>query len=224
MRIPIPPMAARVSALGLLAALAGCGTATYASIDSTPPGARIYVQGIDTGHVTPARLDLEAYADDPDRPMQVELRMEGYVPTCTMPYPPRHRCQMPVCEHKRRGTSSRTLPLFERGSGLRVDTRTASYDIAIDERPWRAVDGAGEAPEAAAGVTVPLSPGQHVLRWRRSDPSERRSKPGHAVSVEIPDRGYVAVFFHRWPWGIPAAHDEDHPPQNADPARQVDTE
>jgi len=104
-----------------LVPLAACGTATYVAIDSQPEGARIYVQGVDTGRTTPATIDLEAYAKDPDEPMPVMIEREGFVPTWMYPYPRRHQCGLPVCEKKVRHCLDQDLPLFRDGHGVRVE-------------------------------------------------------------------------------------------------------
>ena len=142
--------------------LGGCGTATIAEIESQPSGALIVVQGVETGLRTPATLDLESYARDPDAEMTVEVRLDGYQTTTTTPYPPRHRCDLPVCEKKRRGTLPRLLPLLSSGTGVRIDATDVVHEVAIDRGPWIATDG----PELVPGRSA-ASPSR-LIRARTS--------------------------------------------------------
>ena len=189
--------------VGAAASLASCGTHTWATLDSTPEGARILVQGVNTGINTPAEVDLEAWAEDASRPMTVALRLDGYATSTTMPYPARHQCSEIFCPKKNRHTLSRTVPLFRRGTGLRIDARDAGFDVRIDNGPWIAVDDEALVPEAAAGVTLRAEPGTHVLGWRRRDSEERRRMPSSDTDIVIPEGGWLCVHLHRWPWGIP---------------------
>lgn len=198
---PLPVViliATSVAACGLT----GCSTATYARLESTPAGASVIVQGRDTGRVTPTKINLEVFAADPDEPMPVELRLDGYVPTHTYPYPRRHECGQFVCEHKRRGTLRRHLPLFKEGGGLRLDARRDDYEIRIDRGPWIPVDGTPQQPGTVAGITVPLEPGVHELAWRR--PVATGRAPSRTIAITIPEHGYLALDLHRWPWGVPS--------------------
>jgi len=56
----------------LLALLAGCSN-TGIHFSSAPPGARVLVDGVDTGFVTPCALDL-----DDDDEIDVEFVLPGY--------------------------------------------------------------------------------------------------------------------------------------------------
>ena len=41
-------------------------------LDSTPPGAEVFIDGVSSGHSTPCRIQLA------DKPRDVEFRLEGY--------------------------------------------------------------------------------------------------------------------------------------------------
>src|SRR5262249_33936461 len=134
--------------------LAACGTASWVDVRSIPEGARIYVEGVDTHRVTPANIDLESYAPDPDAPMRVEVRLAGDVPTVSLAYPQRHQCSQLVCEKKQHHYLSCRLPLFESGGGVRVEIHYEyAYEVAFDDGPWTAVDGPSLWPEDSAGRT-----------------------------------------------------------------------
>lgn len=183
--------------------LTSCRTATHAKIDSIPGGARLYVQGNDTGLVTPAELDVERFAFDPDLPMPIELRLAGHVSTWIPPYPRRHQCSQLVCSKKQRHSLPITVRMFEEGTGIRVDTTRPGYEVAVDDGPWLLADAPASIPGAAEGVTLLVPPGEYELHWRYADVEKRRSHgPGTAL-VTVPAVGFIAVHLHRWPWGIP---------------------
>lgn len=68
---------ARLAACLCAAALSGCLVTTPpgAFLSSTPSGARVLVDGHDSGFVTPCQVDL-----DTSERVQVELELEGYEP------------------------------------------------------------------------------------------------------------------------------------------------
>ncbi len=179
----------------LPALFTACGTATHVPVVSYPEGARIFVDGVDTGQTTPATIDIERYAPDPDRPMTVEARLPGFVPTMSPPYEARHRCGQWVCPKKQRHQLPCHLPLLRSGSGIRIDTRRAGYEARIDEGPWQPIDGPAMRPEAAWGVTLPAEPGVRTFGWRPRDPAVRRSFPEQARPLLVPAQGYVAIDF-----------------------------
>jgi hypothetical protein len=187
------PRATSIPLLLTLLPLAACATASLVEVRSLPAGARIFVEGVDTNRVTPATIDLEAWAPDPDAPMRVEVRLEGYVPTVSAPYPRRHECGQIVCEHKQKHYLSCRLPLFAKGTGVRVEIHYEyAYQVAFDGGPWTAVDEPSLWPEDSAGKTFELPPGRHVMRYRTTDPKVRISRPDGVKAVDVPERGYVA--------------------------------
>jgi hypothetical protein len=185
--------AAPTIALSLLSG--ACGTASFVPVHSYPEGARIYVQGVDTGAVTPATIDLEDFARDPDHQMSVEVRMDGFVSTFAPPFPRRHRCDQWICEHKRRQYLPCHLPLFADGTGIRVDTRREGYEVSVNGGTWLPVDGPALHPESSFGVTVPTVSGEVTFRWRPRDPSRWRGMPEQTAVLRIPPRSWVAVDF-----------------------------
>jgi hypothetical protein len=184
--------------------LAGCSTATYVDVTSQPPGARIFVQGADTGIDAPARIDLEDFAPDPDAPMPIEVRLPGHVPTRTLGYEPRHRCDQWICEHKRRTMIPAVLPLFPTGTGIRVDTTSTRAEVRLDSGVWLPVDDRGAYPTATRGLTLPCAPGVHRFEWRELDErseAPRRIRRGSSYRLAVPDQGFVAIEFDRLPHG-----------------------
>ena len=188
-------MNARVSVLASsLLFLTACGTASLVDVRSLPDGARIYVDGVDTRQETPSRIDLEAYAPDPDEPMRVEVRRDGYLPTVSMHYPKRHECYLIVCEHKRHLYLSCRLAMFESGGGARVEIHYEyAYEVSFDGGPWERIDGPSLWPEDSAGKTFQLASGRHEMRYRTVDEALRRRRPDGMVVVDVPERGYVAL-------------------------------
>lgn len=186
------------SALPLLLLFASCGTASYVEVVTEPAGARIYVEGVDTGKSTPATVDLERYAPDPDRPMRIEVRRAGFVPTVSVPYPARHQCWILPCEHKRQHYLPCRLGLFASGGGVRVDTHYEdAFEVSFDGGDWLPVDGPALWSEDSAGRTFRLSPGEHTMDYRPLRPERRRSVGSGTWRVTVPQTGYVA-FVLRW--------------------------
>ena len=177
---------------------ASCGTASYVEVISKPEGARIYVEGVDTRKVTPARIDLEDYAPDPDRPMSIEVRRAGFEPSVSVPYPARHQCSWLPCEHKRHEYLPCRLALFEAGGGVRIDTHyDDAFEVSFDDGPWLPVTEESLWSEDSAGRTFSLPPGKHTLRYRPLLPERRRSVGSDTWSITVPERGYLA-FVLRW--------------------------
>ena len=178
--------------------LASCGTASYVEVVSIPAGARIFVEGVDTRTVTPALIDLEDYAPDPDRPMKIEVRRDGFVPSASVPYPARHQCSMFPCEHKQRRHLPCRLALFDSGGGVRIDTHYQdAMEVAFDSGPWLPVTDPTLWSEDSAGRTFQLAPGQHVMRYRPLLPEQRRSIGSDTWSITVPEVGFLALVL-RW--------------------------
>jgi hypothetical protein len=115
------------------------GLATVAlSVDSTPRGARVFLDGVDTGKETPARLEVETGRD--------------------------HRVALRHPDHRAFETSIFAAPLapvevraaLPSGAVLSVSTRPTGAQVQVD----------GEEPFAAPGRTRALAPGQHVVLVR----------------------------------------------------------
>ena len=193
------------------ALLASCGTASYVEVVSKPPGARIFVEGVDTRRVTPAVIDLEDYAPDPNRPMRIEIRREGFVPTVSVPYPERHQCWILPCEHKRRRHLPCRLALFPFGGGVRIDTHyDDAMEVAFDSGPWLAVTDPSVWSEDSAGRTFQLAPGQHVMKYRPLLPERRRSVGSDTWKITVPEVGYLALVL-RWSPGQSAPELREQP-------------
>jgi hypothetical protein len=188
----------RLRFAGIACLLAACSTASYVEVISAPPGARIFVEGVDTGEVTPAVIDLESYAPDPDRPMRIMVQRDGFVPTVSVPYPERHQCSQLVCEKKRRKHLPCHLALLPAGGGVRIETHyDDAMEVSLDQGPWLPVTGPSLWSEHSAGLTVPLAPGPHELRYRPLRIEQRRSIGSDTWRITVPEVGYLALVL-RW--------------------------
>ncbi len=182
----------------IAALLTACGTASYVEVVSVPPGAQIFVEGVDTGERTPAMIDLELHAPDPDRPMRIEVRRDGFLPTVSVPYPERHQCSLLVCEKKRRKYLPCHLAMFASGGGVRVETHYEdAMEVSFDHGPWLPVTGPSLWSEHSAGLTVPLAPGPHTMRYRPLLVEQRRSIGSDTWQITVPEAGYLALVL-RW--------------------------
>jgi hypothetical protein len=197
--------------MALLALLfASCGTASYVEVISSPAGARIFVEGWDTGHLTPARIDLEDHAPDPDQPMRIEVRRAGFVPSVSVPYPARHRCGPLPCPKKQKTYLPCRLAMFETGGGVRIDTHyDDAFEVSFDDGEWLPVTDRSAWTEDSAGRTFDLPPGPHTLRYRPLLPERRRSVGSDTWTITVPEQGYLAIVL-RW---SPSQRLEPPPPQ-----------
>jgi hypothetical protein len=67
--------------LALAALAAACGTTNERIVEvvSNPPGARVFVDGVDTGQVTNARVPL-VFGDDRNQRVFLQLMLDGHRP------------------------------------------------------------------------------------------------------------------------------------------------
>lgn len=109
--------------------------AAVASIDSTPPGAQIFLDGADTGQRTPARLTVET-----GREHRVALRHPEHQEYATTFFAAPH-------------TPLEVKASLPPGAVLQVTSKPAGAQVQID----------GEPPFTAPGRSATLSPGKHVV-------------------------------------------------------------
>jgi hypothetical protein len=109
--------------------------AVVASVDSTPPGAQIFLDGADTGQRTPARLTVET-----GREHRVALRHPEHREYATTFFAAPH-------------TPVEVKAALPPGAVLYVTSDPAGAQVQID----------GEPPFTAPGRSVALSPGKHVV-------------------------------------------------------------
>jgi hypothetical protein len=71
-----------VAVCALAALIAACGSTNEKLVElvTDQPGARVFVDGVDTGQVTPARVGL-MFGPDRNQRVFVQLMKEGYRPT-----------------------------------------------------------------------------------------------------------------------------------------------
>ena len=112
---------ARLAACLCAAALPGCLVTTPpgAFFSSTPSGARVMIDGHDSGFVTPCQLDV-----DTDDEVRVDLELEGYQPA-----------SMVLATH-----SSTTVIGWSHGNGypigsLTIPPRLGARDLFLPYRP-----------------------------------------------------------------------------------------
>ena len=138
-------------------------------VASEPPGAAIFVDGDDSGRVTPAELERA-----PGR-VSIELRLEGYEPLAR---------EVRVRAGERAEVRGE---LAERAGALRVATDPAGATISVD----------GRERGAAPLEVEDLAPGEHavVARAARHAPARERVvvEPGRTASVELRLRAREAV-------------------------------
>lgn len=187
-------LALMVAAAWGCAFLVGCGTASIVPVRSSPPGARIFVNGEDTGRVTPARINLQRYARDADQPMALAVHKDGHVATHSWPYPKRHVCSQLICSKRRQHHYPCHLRLERSGTGVRIDAFQSGWEVSLDDGPWTVPAGPTPFPDArGGGLTLPASPGRHRLRWRKHDPHVRKGWGSTDMEVTVPSDGYLQI-------------------------------
>ncbi|MAG58057.1 MAG: hypothetical protein CMJ83_17360 [Planctomycetes bacterium] len=185
--------------LAAAVAFTGCGTGSQISVTSSPPGARIYVQGVDTRKVTPARLDLERYARDADQPMPIMVKLDGHVSTRSWPYSPRHQCANWFCEHKHRHYLPCRLHLQESGTGIRIDIFQGGWEVRLDDGAWIVPSDPSPFGDAHSSLTLEASPGVHRVRYRKHDLEVRHRYGQSDYEVTVPADGYLQLNLLRHP-------------------------